>query len=141
MTQPENQFLRDQDLANHDPVFRRQLLRLHYLTMLARWVIVCLLWILIAPISLWSLRSEIALWLDYFTWTAVRYGLAYNPLPTIGLTLCIATTVSLLIRQSRNILLGIPKHHIHQLEKQLLRIRQQGPSHPLWKWVCKVKNP
>jgi hypothetical protein len=45
-------------------------------------------------------------------------------------------TTGVLIWQSRNILLGIPEGEKQRLEKQVCRIRQQGQTHPLWKWVC-----
>ena len=119
-----------------DRTCQRQLQRLHQVAVYSRWFLVGLLWISLAPWSLWSLRSEFALWRDYFTWTAVRYGLAFNLLPAVGLTLCIALTVSTLIWQSRNILFGLPKRQRKQLKQRLLKIRQQGESHPLWRWVC-----
>jgi len=119
-----------------DRTCQRQLQRLHQVAVYSRWFLVGLLWISVAPWSLWSLRSEFALWRDYFTWTAVRYGLAFNLVPTVGLTLCIALTVSTLIWQSRNILFGLPKRQRKQLKQRLLKIRQQGESHPLWLWVC-----
>lgn len=119
-----------------DRTFQHQLKRLHQATVYSRWFLVGLLWVTVAPWSLWSLRSELALWRDYFTWTAVRYGLAFNLVPTVGLTLCIALTVSTLIWQSRNILFGIPARQRQRLKQRLLKIRQQGESHPLWRWVC-----
>ncbi|MBD2460541.1 hypothetical protein H6G89_05735 [Oscillatoria sp. FACHB-1407] len=120
----------------YDPTFRRQMQRLHHLTVMGRWSFAGLLWLCLAPISLWGLRAEIALLREYFTWAALRYGLIYNPLPTFGLSLCIGTTVAVLIWQSCNILFGLPQPQIKRLERQLIRIREQGPSHPLWKWVC-----
>ena len=119
-----------------DPIFKQQVQKLHYLTVYGRWLVVALLWLTIGSLSLWSLRSEIALWQQYFTWVAVRYGLFYNPLPTFGLALCIGMTVSVLVWQSRNILLGLPQQEQQRLEQQVHKIRQQGPSHPLWKRVC-----
>lgn len=119
-----------------DRTFQRQLQRLHQVSVYSRWFLVGLLWVTVAPWSLWSLRSELALWRDYFTWTAVRYGLAFNLVPTVGLTLCIALTVSTLIWQSRNILFGIPTRQRQRLKQRLRKIRQQGKSHPLWYWVC-----
>ena len=119
-----------------DRTFQQQLKRLHQITVYSRWLVVGLLWISVAPWSLWSLRSEIALWQDYFTWTAVRYGLAFNLLPTVGLTLCIALAVSTLVWQSRNILFGLSDYQLKRLKQRLLKIRQQGTSHPLWQWVC-----
>ena len=123
------------DFADKDPVFQQQVYRLHRLTVYGRWLAVALLWLCLAPICLWLLRSEIALWLDYFTWTAVRYTIIYNRLAAIGLILCIASTIAVLIWQSRNILWGLPEDHRKYLENQVLRIRQQGKSHPLWNWV------
>lgn len=111
--------------------------KLHELTVWARWIVVGVLWVTVAPLSLWGLRKEIALWLENFTWAAVRYGLVYNRLPALGLGLCVGMTLAVLIWQSRNILLGIPPKQQQRLEQQVRRIRQQGPSHPLWKWVCR----
>lgn len=119
-----------------DPIFKQQVQKLHHLTVYGRWLVVALLWLTIGSLSLWGLRSEIALWQQYFTWVAVRYGLFYNPLPTFGLALCIGMTVSVLVWQSRNILLGLPHQEQQRLEQQVHKIRQQGPSHPLWKRVC-----
>lgn len=122
--------------ANYDPNFWQEMQRLHRLTVYGRWLTVVGLWLIIAPISLWSLRSEIELWRDYFTWAALRYGLAYNSLAAVGMAFCIGMTVAVLLWQSRNILFGISERQEKRLEKQLVRIHQQGPSHPLWKWVC-----
>lgn len=125
------------DFVDKDPAFRQQVQRLHHLIVCSRWLIVLALWICLAPISLWALRSEIALWLDYFTWTAVRYTIIYNRLPSLGLILCIGATVAVLIWQSRNILWGMPQDYVEYLERQVLNIRRQGKSHPLWKWIMK----
>lgn len=123
------------DLIEKDPIFQQQVQRLHRLTVYGRWLTVGLLWLGLAPLCLWALRSEIALWLDYFTWTAVYYTIIYNRLAAIGLILCFAATVAVLVWQSRNILWGIPADHQKYLENQVLKIRRQGKSHPLWKWV------
>jgi len=124
------------EIDNPDPDFAKQVQKLHQLTVYGRWLVVGLLWLTIAPLALWNLREEITLWRQYFTWMAVRYGLYYHPLSTIGLAFCIGMTVAVLIWQSRNILLGIPQYELQRLEKQVFRIREQGPSHPLWKWIC-----
>lgn len=138
MSQEEGQRsqLAETENANLDPTFKQQVQRLHHLTVYGRWLFVALLWISIGSLSLWGLRSEIALWRQYITWAAVRYGLYYNPLPTFGLAFCIGMTVAVLVWQSRNILLGLPRPEQRRLEEQVYRIRQQGSSHPLWKWVC-----
>jgi hypothetical protein len=93
MDQPEGQLFED-ETANFDPIFKQQVQRLHKLTVYGRWSVVGLLWISIGSLSLWGLRSEIALLRQYFTWVAVRYGLYYNPLPTFGLALCVGMTMA-----------------------------------------------
>ncbi|HYW19767.1 MAG TPA: hypothetical protein VE956_10725 [Nodularia sp. (in: cyanobacteria)] len=136
MDQREEPSVNGKNANSIDTTFTQQVQRLHQLTVYGRWFFVGCLWLTIAPFSLWNLRSELALLQQYFTWVAVRYGLFYNPLSTLGLAFCIGTTVSTLVWQSRNILLGLPQREQQRLEKQVLRIRQQGQTHPLWKWVC-----
>lgn len=119
-----------------DSEFAQEVARLHQLTVYARWLLVGLLWLTVGVFSLWGLRYPIFLIREYFTWAAVRYGLAFNPLPATGLALCVGMTLAVLLWQSRNILLGLPQHDRKHLEHQVQRIRQQGPSHPLWKFVC-----
>ncbi len=135
MEPPSDRFL-ELDTLKKDPQFQQQVQKLHQITVYSRWLLVGLLWLTIAPVSLWSLRSEIALLQQYFTWTAVRFGLYYHPLATFGLALCIGMTVSVLVWQSRNILVGLPADEQRRLEQQVSKIRQQGSTHPLWKWVC-----
>ncbi|MDP5017748.1 MAG: hypothetical protein NWQ43_10680, partial [Dolichospermum sp.] len=100
------------------------------------WLFVGCLWLIIAPFCLWDLRVEISLLQQYFTWVALRYTLIFHPLSALGLSFCISVTTSVLIWQSRNILWGLPLVEQEKLKKQVYRIRQQGSSHPLWKWVC-----
>jgi hypothetical protein len=119
-----------------DASFVLQVEKLHRLTVYGRWLFCLLLWLTLAPICLWSLREEIVLWRQYFTWMAVRYGLFYHPFSTIGLAFCIGMTAAVLVWQSRNILMGLPRKEQQRLEKQVCQIRQQGSSHPLWKWIC-----
>jgi hypothetical protein len=122
---------------DNDSIFQAEVQRLHELTVYGRWFVVAFLWVTIGFLSLWGLRDEIALWLENFTWAAVRYGLIYHRLPAIGLGLCIGMTLAVLVWQSRNILLGLPRKERQRLEQQIHRIRQQGPSHPLWRLVCR----
>ncbi|MDB9371930.1 hypothetical protein [Nodularia sphaerocarpa] len=136
MDQPEEPSVNGKNANSIDTTFTQQVQKLHQLTVYGRWFFVGCLWLTIAPFSLWNLRGEITLLQQYFTWVAVRYGLLYHPLPTLGLAVCIGTTVSTLVWQSRNILLGLPQREQQRLEKQVFRIRQQGKTHPLWKWVC-----
>jgi hypothetical protein len=121
--------------TNQDQSFPAQVQRLHQLTVYGRWLMTLALWVIIAPFSLWNLQSEIALWRQYFTWSSLRYGIYYHPLAAVGLSFCIGMTAAVLVWQSRNILFGIPKAEKQRLEEQVLKIRQQGESHPLWKWV------
>ncbi len=139
MDQSEGQPSQSAHDINTD-VFKQQVQRLHHLTVYGRWLFVGLLWSSIAPCCLWDLRSEIVLWRQYFTWVAVRYGLYYHPLATLGLAFCIGMTAAVLVWQSRNILLGLPRPDQRRLEQQVHRIRQQGPSHPLWRWVARSKD-
>ena len=122
---------------NLDPTFKKQVQKLHELTVCARWLLVGILWITLGPLSLWGWRYEISLLRSHFTWAALRYGIVYNRLPALGLGICISMTVAVLVWQSRNILWGIPPAEQKRLEQQVRRICQQGPSHPLWKWICK----
>ncbi len=121
---------------NTDPAFAQQVQRLYQLQVYGRWFFVSFLWLTVVPVCLWNLRAEIALWRQYFTWVAVRYGLFAHPMATFGLAFCIGMTTAVLVWQSRNILLGLSPQEKQRLEKQVFRIRQQGASHPLWKWVC-----
>ncbi|NES18296.1 MAG: hypothetical protein F6K41_05035 [Symploca sp. SIO3E6] len=123
---------------NLDPTFREQVQRLHELTVYARWLLVGILWITLGLLSLWGWRYEISLLRSHFTWAALRYGIVYNRLPALGLGICISMTVAVLVWQSRNILWGIPPTEQKRLEQQVRRICQQGASHPLWKWICKL---
>ncbi|MBN3886267.1 MAG: hypothetical protein V7K64_08800 [Nostoc sp.] len=136
MDQPEEPLTTVPDSEKSDPSFAQQVQRLHQLTVYGRWLFVGCLWLTVAPVSLWGLHTEISLWQQYFTWVAVRFGLFYHPLSTFGLAFCIGMTAAVLVWQSRNILLGLPQQEKQRLEKQVYRIRQQGRTHPLWKWIC-----
>lgn len=92
-------------------------------------------WLTIGPLTLWQLRSEISLLLDYFTWTAVYYGLKYNFLGALGFFTCAGLAITLLVREIRHLILGLSPIERKHLEKQLAQIRRQGPSHPLWSLV------
>lgn len=118
-----------------DPKFQAAVQRLHRATVIGRWLVVLGLWVTIGGWSLWSLQYSISLMLDYFTWAALRNGLISNMPATLGLGLCIGMTLSVLIWQSRNILFGLPIDEQRRLEKSVLKIRAQGQTHPLWKWI------
>ncbi|MEB3148157.1 MAG: hypothetical protein VKL60_03950, partial [Sphaerospermopsis sp.] len=67
------------NLENSDVAFIKQVQKLYQLTVYGRWLFVCCLWVIIAPVCLWNLRTEFTLWQQYFTWVAVRYGLMFHP--------------------------------------------------------------
>jgi len=135
MNQPDYSLIPPLDAR--DTTFHSQVERLHHLTVYGRWLFVSGLWLTLGSFSLWGLRYPISLIREYFTWAAVYYGLHFHPVPAIGLFTCIAFTTAVLVWQSRNILFGLPKRDRDRLERQVLRIRQQGDSHPLWKYVCR----
>ena len=124
-------------MTKFDRKFKLQVQKLHQLTVYGRWLVVLVCWLTLGPMGFWGLHQEFSLWLENFTWTAVRYALYYNRLSTICLAACIGVSAAVLTWQSRNILLGIPAREIYRLERQVKAIRAQGPTHPLWKWVCK----
>jgi hypothetical protein len=109
--------------------------RLHLLTVYARWCFIIFCWLTLGIAGIWGLKTEILLWLEYFTWSALRYGLAAHFFSTLCLVFCIALTASVLVWQSRNVLFGLSSEEIDRLEQQLQRIIKTGNSHPLWRWV------
>jgi hypothetical protein len=117
------------------PSQRRKIQRLHELRVYFRWLSVLLCWCSLAPIALWSLREEIALIADYFTWSALRYTLIFNPLETLFLSICIGMTAGVLVWQSRNILWGLPPGYQQRLQQQVRKIEARGRTHPLWHWI------
>jgi hypothetical protein len=122
--------------AELDSNFIGQVRRLHLVRVYGRWLVVGSLWLTLGIGSLWGLRYPISLLLEHFTWAALRWGLAFHWLPSLGLFICVGMTAAVLVWQSRNILFGLSRQEQRRLEQQVLRIRQQGKTHPLWKWVC-----
>lgn len=108
-------------------------LRQHSLTIW--WRLTVGVWLTLGPLTLWQLREEIGLLLDYFTWTAVYYGLKYNFPGALGFFLCVGLASTLLIREIRHLTLGLSPIERKRLENQLSKIRRQGDSHPLWSLV------
>ena len=137
MDQPDDQI--PQIASDCDPTLQTQVQRLHQLTVYGRWLLVGLIWTTLVPLSLWRWGYEIALMRSYFTWSALRYGIIFNPLPAMSLGLCLSITIAVLVWQSRNILVGITPQEQKRLEQQVRRISRQGSSHPLWKWIFKVQ--
>jgi hypothetical protein len=114
----------------------RQVQKLHRLSLYRLWLFVGLCWLALAPLSLWELREQISLGLEYFTWALVHYSILYNLTPSLCLGFCVAITAGVLFWQSCNILLGFSPQYRRRLERKVLRIRAIGQGHPLWKRVC-----
>lgn len=124
-------------MTNNQLDFKQQVTKLHQLTVCGRWLFVLVSWLTLGSYALWQLKSEIALWFDYFTWAAVYYGFHFNFIPTLCLVFCVANTVSVLVWQSRNIIWGLPASERRQLERQVTKIQAIGKKHPLWRWINK----
>ena len=117
--------------------FQQQVDRLYSLTVYLRWLVVLICWLTLGVYGIWQIREAIALWFDYFTWSAVYYTFHFNFVPTLCLAICVGVTVSSLVRQSRNTIWGIPHQERKQLERQVTKILAVGKKHPLWKWISK----
>ncbi len=89
-------------------------------TWMRRWWLLNLsLWLTIGVASLWSLRETWRQLANYFTWAALRYGLAFNRLAALGLGLCLGLTVALLIKETRFLLFGLTHKERRELLKAL----------------------
>ena len=55
-----------------DSKLYQEVLRLHQLTVIGRWCLVVGLWLTIGALSLWTMRPNIAIVFEYFTWASVR---------------------------------------------------------------------
>ena len=128
----------DQDeTLQRDPAFTQAIDRLHRLNVIGRWLTLLILWLTVGGWSLWQLRKTWQILQDYFTWSAIRVGLMFHPIAAVGLGLCIGLTLSTLIGQSRNLIWGLPDYEKASLRGRVLKIQQQGRSHPLWNRVWK----
>ena len=93
-----------------------------------RWWLVTLgLWMTVGVLSLWSLRRTFRLAMEYFTWAAIRYGLAFNRPAAVGLGLCIGLTVALLVKEARFILFGLTLRERQDLQRALERQQLSTP--------------
>jgi hypothetical protein len=124
------------DELEKDAVLYQQVQRLHQVTVFSRWALVAGFWLTMGAFSLWQLRNNLQLMREYFTWSALRYGLRYHYPSALGLAFCVGLTFAVLLWQSRNILWGLPVQEQQRLVRNVLKIREQGKSHPLWQWVC-----
>jgi hypothetical protein len=124
-----------------DPSFSADLERLHQLTVWWRWAVVLGLWLTIGALSLWGMRVNLWLMSQYFTWSALRYTFLFNRWSAMGILICTVMTLSVLLWQSRNILFGRSREDQRRLHEQLVRIKQQGESHPLWRLMYGASAP
>ena len=83
------------------------------------WLTVLVLWASVGVVSVWSLRRTWEQLADYFTWAALRYGLAFNRLAAIGLGLCLGLTVALLVKETRFVLFGLTTTERKTLREEL----------------------
>lgn len=110
--------------------------RLHRLTVYGRWLFVVICWLTLAPFGLWEMRETIALCQQHCTWSAIRYGLQFNPYGAVSITFCIAITTAVLVWQSSHILQGgLSDKEKYYLQQQVEKIRAKGTKHILWKWI------
>ncbi len=123
------------DPATLDPDFAADLERLAVLTVRLRWAVVVGLWLTIGAVSLWGIRENLWLMSQYFTWAALHYTFRFNRWNALGLMICTVMTLSVLLGQSRDILFGRSGSEQERLHQQLLRIKQQGESHPMWRML------
>ncbi len=87
-----------------------------------RWWLATLgLWLTVGSLSLWALRRTWHQLGDYFTWAALKYGLAFNRPAAIGLGLCVGLTVALLMKESRFLLFGLTRKEQRDLQRALQR--------------------
>jgi uncharacterized membrane protein YhfC len=76
--------------------------------------------------SIWALHDTWQQLAEYFTWAAIRYGLAFNRLAAAGLGLCLGLTVALLVKEARFILFGLTRKERHDLQRALQKHNSNG---------------
>ena len=114
---------------------QHQVQRLQRLRSIARWIVVLMIWLILGGYVYWALQSEIVLWRQHLTFTAIRYALAYNPIPALCFFFCIAVTIAVTIWQAQRLILGLSQRERDRLEKQVKTIQMRGKRHFLWRWV------
>lgn len=118
-----------------DVDLNKQIHRLYQLKLYGRWLLVVLCWLFVGPWLLWQFREDLSLIQENFTWVAIRYGLAFQLIPTLGLFICIGLTASTLVWQSIHLIWGLSPKEKLQLEAQVKTIQAIGPRHPFWRWL------
>jgi hypothetical protein len=121
------------DIENNT-ISDQEIERLHQLTVYGRWLLVTLSWVFILPWALWELRETISLCQEYFTWSAVRAGMEFNPWAALGVTFCIAFAISVLVWQSNYILRGkLSDKEKYYFTEKIKKIRLKGKDYWLYK--------
>jgi hypothetical protein len=104
--------------------------KVYQINLYRKWRIVAICWLTLGIFSIWELRHEIALWQDYFTWSALRYALAYHRLASLSFSICLGLTIGLLISQCRDILWGISEQEKYRLTQELEKLCNSGKFNP-----------
>lgn len=117
------------------PHLQQAVVKLHAWEQRKRWLLVALMWLLGVPFCLILLRDRISLLLDYFTWSGVRYGLAFNRVAAFGLVTTLLLTLTSLLSQGLYKRYGLATAEVKRLEKRVLRIQARGERHPLWRRI------
>jgi hypothetical protein len=120
-------------LESLQPPLRQAVIRLHAWEQRRRWILVALLWLLVVPFCLWLLRARISLLLEYFTWSGLRYGLAFNQVAAMGLLATLLLTLTSVWSRWFYSHYGLAATEVRRLERLALRIQARGEGHPLWR--------
>ncbi|MBJ7899833.1 MAG: hypothetical protein GC158_07925 [Cyanobacteria bacterium RI_101] len=101
----------------------KPLQRLYRQKLRRRWLFVGLCWFCLAPWALWQFREDFLLLEDHFTFTAVRYGLAFRLVPAFSLFFCVGITGSTLFWQSCHLLWGLSPQERRRWRLQARKLR------------------
>ena len=119
-------------------VSNAEIKKLYQLNLYCRWILALLSWLLILPWAIWQFRETISLCQDHCTWAAIRLGMEFNFLATVGISLCIGFTTSVLIWQSTHMIGGdLSKRQKYYLAQKVRKIRKQGQKNWLYHWICR----
>lgn len=99
----------------------RRAARLYRFQERQRWLLIVLLWLIVIPVCLGVFQRQIGLLLTHFTWSGVRYSLAYQPFAAVGLLTTLGLTLNGLLYQSWCLLFGLPKRERARLRQQSRR--------------------
>lgn len=98
-----------------------------------RWRSLLFLWLVIVPICLFLLRKVWGLLWDYFTWSALRLGLQYNLVPTMGIVAVLLLTATSVSRWLQIRWFGLPRSEVERFVNQAQKTpkpRRPGRDEP-----------